>query len=102
MDRPEFLWGLHLNAKMIDSLFPPALADREIDARVVQHPLGVIRFEDRRLGGEQRRIETDRSFEIVDGDMDMQSFHRMLLASRCALACAAGLDKIDISIIIEL
>jgi hypothetical protein len=53
----------------------PPLADREVHPRVLQHPLGVIGFRHGRLGGKKRRIEADRGREILDGEMDMESFH---------------------------
>jgi hypothetical protein len=49
-----------LNAEMIETGLTATRRDREINARVFEHPFGIIGFDDLRLRGEQRRIETDR------------------------------------------
>src|SRR5271156_5524950 len=49
---------LGLYSEMRDAGNPaPALADREIDAGIVQHPLRIIVLEHGRLGCEQGRVE---------------------------------------------
>ena len=60
---------------MIKARFAAARRDGEIHARVVKHPLGVIRFGDRGLRREQRRVEANGPLQIVDGDMDMEALH---------------------------
>jgi hypothetical protein len=52
-----------------------ARRDGEVDPRIVEHPLGVIVFQHRRLGREQRGIEPDRLVEILDPDVDVQALH---------------------------
>ena len=47
----------------------------EIDARIVEHPLGVIGFGHARARAEQGRIELDRLVEISHPDMDVEAFH---------------------------
>ena len=66
---------LHLNAEMIETRLAAARRDREIHARIVQHPLRVVGLSYRRLRREQRRIEADGLVEIIDGDVNMQAFH---------------------------
>jgi len=64
-----------LNAEVIETGDPAARRNRKIDARIVQHPFGVIRFDNGRFGREQRRVEADARPQIVNRDMDMHAFH---------------------------
>ena len=64
---------------MIQPHLGAALGDGEVNARVVQHPFGVIRFGDGRFGGEHGRVKADARREVVDSDVDMQAFHEALL-----------------------
>ena len=77
----KFFDAFSLNAEMFDA-FTRMIArrDREIDPRVVEHPLGIILFHDGRLGAKHRRIEADRGVEIFDADMDMQALHALFLS----------------------
>ena len=56
----KFFGAFRLNAEMFDAL-PRMIArgDRKIDARVVEHPFGIIVLYDGRLGTEHSRIEAD-------------------------------------------
>jgi hypothetical protein len=58
---------------------PAAGADREIDPRVVEHPLGVIIFDDGRLGRKEGRVEPDRLSQVVNRHVHMQALHHFLL-----------------------
>src|SRR4029078_12141052 len=60
---------------MIDTGFQAAIGNREIDARIVEHPFRIIFLDDRRLLTEHTRIKADVGSEIIDGDMDMKAFH---------------------------
>ena len=51
--------------------------DRKIHARVVQHPFRIVGLDHAGLGGEKRRIEADRLFEVFDADMNMYALHGM-------------------------
>jgi hypothetical protein len=57
---------------VLDAL-PGMLAgrDREIDPWVLEYPLGIVAFGDRGLGAEQGGVESDRTVEIFDPDMDV-------------------------------
>jgi hypothetical protein len=74
----ELVLALYLDPQMIDPGTVTARRDREIDARVVQHPLGVIGLHHRRFGCEKRRIKSDRSLKIIDSDMDMEALHDLV------------------------
>src|SRR5689334_12485034 len=84
---------------MVDAALPTARRDGEVDARIVEHPFGVVVLVYRGLGGEQRRIKPDAGGEIGHRDMDMKSFHAALLfgrtvglgivCTRCAAASGA-------------
>ena len=59
---------------MIDSGHGGAVGNREVDLRIVQHPLGVVGLNDGRRGAEERRIEADGLFEVFDSDVNVQAF----------------------------
>jgi len=61
---------------VVDSRGTAPRRNREIHARIVQHPFRVIRLRHRGLRGKQRRVEADRMIEIIDRDMDMKPLHR--------------------------
>src|SRR6476646_4716621 len=58
----ELLIGVELEAKMIYAGVATSRRDREIEARVLKHPLGVVRLVDRRLGAEGLRVEGNALF----------------------------------------
>jgi len=64
-----------LTQKVIEAGLAPARRDREVYARVFQHPFRIVAFDDGRLDREQRRIETDRLFEITHMQVNMQPAH---------------------------
>lgn len=64
-----------LEAHVIHARFAAAGGDGEIDARVVEHPLGVVALQAARLRGKQLRVEGDALGKIVDMDMDVEAFH---------------------------
>src|SRR6185437_10529440 len=53
----------------------PAFGDREVDARIIEHPFRIVMLHDGGLRGKERRIKTDRTGKIVDSDMDMHTLH---------------------------
>jgi len=76
MDRFELGVIVRLHAQMIDPRRLPAMGNREIDARVFQHPLRVVGLYDIGLFPEHRRIECDALAEIADCNMYVETFHR--------------------------
>ena len=66
---------LDLNTEVIEARFAPARRNGEIHARIVEHPFGVVVFDDRGLGREQRRVETDGGFDAGDGNVNVHPFH---------------------------
>src|SRR3546814_4573464 len=74
IDFPEFGGAVDLDAEMLDSGARVIThRNREIDARIFKHPLGIILLEDGRFGPEHGAVETDRGCEILDPDMAMRS-----------------------------
>jgi len=67
--------AIRLEAQMIDAGTGTSCRDCEVDARIVEHPLGIVAFDSRRFGGEQVGIEGDALGEIVDVQMDVEAFH---------------------------
>ena len=66
---------LGLHAQMIDTGSLPSIGNREVDARVLQHPLSVILLHDAGLFAEHRRIECNALAQIVYCDMYVKAFH---------------------------
>jgi hypothetical protein len=52
-----------------------SLADGEVDARILEHPLRIVALEYAGLEGKERAVEADRSSDVLDADMHMESFH---------------------------
>src|SRR5262249_50096232 len=77
VDFLQFVLALDLDTEMIRPRPLAARRDRKIHARIIEHPFGIVRLHHRGLGGEQRRIESDRILEIFDSDMNMHAFHGM-------------------------
>ena len=77
--RLEFVVGVDLQAEVIDAgaAAVAALRDREVDARVLDHPLGVVGLADGRLGAEQRRVEADAGVQVLDADVHVEAFHAL-------------------------
>ena len=90
VDLVQFVLVLDLDAEVIEARRAPARRDRKIDARIVQHPFGVIGLHDGGLSRKQRRIEADGAREIIDGDVDMHALHVGLLLGRGLAAPGAG------------
>ena len=67
--------ALHLDAQMVDAARPAARRDREIHARIVEHPLGVVGMADRRIGAEQGGgvNRSERTVQIVSGGVNVQA-----------------------------
>src|SRR5690606_30019642 len=76
----ELFVGIHLESEMVQSRLCTPLRNGEVDARVLHHPLCVVRFVHRGLGSEYRRIKTDVCVEIINSDMHMKAFHDLLLS----------------------
>src|SRR5713226_9745826 len=70
---------------MVDADGVAALRNREVDARVIEHPLGVVGLPDRRLRGEQCGVEADTFGNISYGHIHVKSLH-----ARFLLSCAAS------------
>src|SRR5262249_48553497 len=66
--------AFHLDAEMVEAGLLAARGDGEIDARIIEHPFGVIRFHHGWRRCEQRRIEADGSLEIFNTYMEVPSF----------------------------
>ena len=71
--------GIGLQPEMIEPVTCTTVRDREVHARVVEHPLGVIVLAHRRFGAEQLRIELDARIEIGHAEMNVKALHAVLL-----------------------
>src|SRR3546814_3164508 len=65
---------------MIDAGLAVALRDREVHARIIEHPFRIVGLDDGRLGAEQLRIEAQAGVEVLYGNVDVETFHSILLA----------------------
>ena len=84
---------LDLDAQMVDAGRGAGMRrDGEVDARVLEHPLGVVGLHLGGLGVEQFRIEGDVPGEIIDMQMDMEAFHGSFpsAATSCGFSGQAG------------
>jgi len=70
----QFIGRLDLNAQMIQTGRSSACRDREIHTGILQQPFGIIGFAHARFGLEQCAVEMDVLVEVIDRDVDMQSF----------------------------
>src|ERR1051326_1898464 len=75
VDLVQLVFALDLDPQVIEARLFAARRDGEVDARIVEHPFGVVRLHDRGLGREQGRIEADRLRQILDADVDVKTFH---------------------------
>jgi hypothetical protein len=60
---------LDLNTKMLEAGFGTALADRKVDARVIEHPFGIVVLANDRFGREEVRVKVNRGREVLDCHM---------------------------------
>ena len=60
---------------MVETRGGPARRDREIDARLVEHPFCVVGLRHAGRRAEQVAVEFGRDRQIVDADMDVHAFH---------------------------
>ena len=58
-------------AEVVDARLIPASRDGEVDAGVLQHPLGVAGLDSRWFGGEHLRIEGDAGLQVLDVGVNM-------------------------------
>src|SRR5262245_11777051 len=77
IDLAQLVLAFDLNAEMIEPRLLAPRRDREIHARIVQHPFRIISLDHDRLHREQRRIKSDRIREVFDADMNMYALHGM-------------------------
>jgi len=105
----QLFFGVGLESQMVDPRLVTACRDGEVDAGVVQHPLGVVGFDPRRFRGKESGIKGDARLKVLDVGVNVKAFHGSLLESatgrsgaglgafglRCAgLALATVVDQI--------
>jgi len=66
---------IRLDAEVIKASLVASRRDREINARVVDHPFGVVRLLDARLRPEKGGIEPDALLQIMYGDVNVKPLH---------------------------
>src|SRR5262249_27391121 len=88
IDHAQLVLALDLDAEMVEPRPFAARRDREIHARVIQHPFRIVSLHHGRLRREQRRIKLDRIREVFDADMNMYALHGMYSLYRRQIRCA--------------
>ena len=78
-NRRELLGGFGLQPKVVQPGARAAMRDREIHARIVEHPLRVIGLLDRRRHAEEIRVETNARGQVGHAQVHMESTHHLLL-----------------------
>ena len=76
-----FLSVVGLHAKVVQAWRGAPRGDGEVDARVLQHPLGIVRLLPRGGGSKQLGIEDDALGQIIDMHMGVEAFHGVLLGA---------------------
>src|SRR6266850_3581517 len=71
---------------MIDTDGVAALGNREIDTRVIEHPLGIVGPSNRRLRGKQCGVEADTLGNVSNGHIHVKSLHARFLLGSAASA----------------
>src|SRR5262249_52290797 len=66
IDVVQLVLAFDLDAEMIEPRPFAARRDREIDLRILEHPLGIIRLHDGGPRCEQRGIKADSTVEVLD------------------------------------
>src|SRR6185312_1870372 len=74
-ERGEFVGAVDLQAEMVDARRAAGAGDREVDARVFQHPLGVVVLDHAGLRGEQLGVEADAAGEVGDVEVHVEAVH---------------------------
>ena len=73
--RLQLFVAFNLDAEVVHAGVVATLRNGEVDPGVIQHPLGVVVLDYRRLGAEQTAVELDVMGEIVDRDVHVEAFH---------------------------
>src|SRR5262245_46535995 len=71
----QLLVALGLQAQVIDACVTLPRRDGEVDARILELPLGVVVLEDGWLRREQRRVETDALLQVMYADVNVKPLH---------------------------
>src|SRR6267154_1365829 len=80
----QFLRRVDLEPQMVDPDGVAALGNREVDAWMIEHPLGVVGLSNRRFRGEQRGVEADTLGNIANGHIHVKSLHARFLFGSAA------------------
>ena len=75
----EFMVRFRLKAQVIDAGCIGGRGNGEVDARIIEHPFGVIAFLHARRHAEHGGIKACALFKVADGDVDMKAFHDFFL-----------------------
>src|SRR5258708_2280330 len=82
----QFFRRVDLDTYMVGPDVVAALRTREVDARVIEHPLGVVGLPERRLRGEQCGVEADILANISNAHIDVKSLDARFLLGNAASA----------------
>src|SRR4029453_6419572 len=89
-DRGELVGRIGLQPQMVDADAAFALRDREIDARILDHPFRIVGLAHRWFGAEQTGVEADAVAEVAHPDVDVKAFHADLLLRGLGMETATG------------
>ena len=89
-DASQLVGRIGLQAKVVDANLAATGRDREIDPRVLDHPLGVVVLSHRGRCAEQAGIETDALVEVGDPEVNVEALHADFLLRRVGNGAATG------------
>src|SRR5690606_24044683 len=74
-ERGQRLAAVRLDAEMVDAGRAAGVRDREVHARILEHPLGVVVLAHGGLGAEQLGVEADARRQVGDIEVDVEAVH---------------------------
>jgi hypothetical protein len=79
LERRQLVFGIGLDAQMVDAGLAAPGRNGEVDAWVLEHPLGIVALDAGGLRGEHPRIEGDGRLQVLDVGVNMETLHGSLL-----------------------
>src|SRR5882672_12643215 len=79
VDLLQFTAILNLNAKVLYARGRSTPADREVEPRIIQHPSGIVGFDQARRAAKELGVERHTLIQIANRHVNMKTLHETLL-----------------------